>query len=280
MQPARRVYSAPFDFRLAMHTAAELVDIGANLTHESFANDLSEVLNAARNEGVAHLVVTGASPRASEEALTIARARQLVCTAGVHPHHAEETTADVITRFGELLAEPEVRAVGETGLDYFRDLSPRAQQIQSFEAHIELAIEHGLPMFLHERDAYPDFADVIRPYRDQLDKVVVHCFTGSAEALYAYLDLDCHIGLTGWVCDERRGTHLAPLIKDIPEARLMIETDAPYLMPRTIRPKPKSRRNEPKYLPWVCRFIAETLEVPFETVARRTTANAKAFFSL
>jgi len=263
-----------------MNTTAELVDIGANLTHDSFANDLDEVLREAREEGVGHLVVTGATADASDEALAIARARNLVSTAGVHPHHAEETDDDVIRRLDALFAEPEVRAVGETGLDYFRELSPRDEQIRSFEAHIELAIEHGLPMFLHERDAYPDFAEVLKPHRDKLGKLVVHCFTGNADALHTYLDLDCHIGLTGWVCDERRGAHLLPLLSDIPEDRLMIETDSPYLMPRTIRPKPKSRRNEPKYLPWVCRFIAEALDASYEEVAARTTANAKAFFSL
>ena len=259
---------------------AELIDIGANLTHESFANDLDEVLDEARAEGVSALVVTGASATGSEEALRIARQCGLVATAGIHPHHAEETTDDVISRLDALLAAPEVVAVGETGLDYFRDLSPRKQQIASFERHIELAIKHELPMFLHERDAYPDFAEVLRPYRDHLGRLVVHCFTGEGDALRAYLDLDCHIGITGWVCDERRGTHLAPLLKEIPDDRLMIETDSPYLMPRTIRPKPKSRRNEPRYLPWVCRFIADVLGDSYEAVAARTTRNARHFFGL
>ncbi len=257
----------------------ELVDIGVNLTHESFANDLDEVLLQARTEGVADFIVTGASLEGSEAALRIARQHGLSATAGIHPHHAEDTNEAVVQRLDELLAEPEMRAVGETGLDYFRDLSPRDQQRASFEAHIELAIKHGLPMFLHERDAYPDFADVLRPHRDKLGNVVVHCFTGEADALHAYLDLDCHIGITGWVCDERRGTHLIPLLKDIPEDRLMIETDSPYLMPRTIRPKPKSRRNEPRYLPYVCQFIADALDVSYETVAQRTTRNARAFFT-
>lgn len=259
---------------------AELVDIGVNLTHESFSHDLDEVLDNARQAGVADFIVTGASVTGSEEALGIARAQGLSSTAGIHPHHAEEASEAAIARLDQLLEAPEVRAVGETGLDYFRDLSPREIQRASFEAHIDLAIRHGLPMFLHERDAYPDFADVLRPYRDRLGKVVVHCFTGEADALHAYLDLDCHIGITGWVCDERRGTHLAPLLKDIPDNRLMIETDAPYLMPRTIRPKPKSRRNEPRYLPHVCQFIADALDTSFDAIAARTTRNARDFFAL
>jgi TatD DNase family protein len=135
-------------------------------------------------------------------------------------------------------------------------------------------------MFLHERDSYPTFVEVLKPYRDRLKDVVVHCFTGEAEALYAYLDLDCYIGMTGWVCDERRGTHLAPLLKDIPADRLMIESDSPYLMPRNIKPKPSTRRNEPQYLPYVCRFIAETLGESYDDLAARTTTNARRFFDL
>lgn len=258
----------------------ELVDIGANLTHESFAQDLEKVLADARAEGVADLVVTGASLQGSADALRIAREQRLNATAGIHPHHADEADAAAIEQLDALLAEPEMCAVGETGLDYFRDLSPRKAQQASFEAHIELAIKHQLPMFLHERDAHPDFADVIRPYRDKLGKLVVHCFTGDADALHTYLDLDCHIGITGWICDERRGTHLIPLLADIPEDRLMIETDSPYLMPRTIRPKPKTRRNEPRFLPYVCQFIADSLGVSYEAVAQRTTQNAREFFTL
>lgn len=257
-----------------------LIDIGANLTHESFANDLDEVLAEARAVGVETLIVTGASTEGAEAALEIARARQLHSTAGIHPHHAEETDEGAIQRLRALLAEPEVCAVGETGLDYFRDLSPRDVQKASFEAHIELAVESGLPMFLHERDASDDFAEIVRAHRDRLGKLVVHCFTGSGEALHEYIELDCYIGITGWVCDERRGTHLLPLLRDIPTDRLMIETDSPYLMPRTLRPKPKTRRNEPKYLPHIATFIAGQLGIDDAELADRTTRNAREFFGL
>ncbi len=258
-----------------------LIDIGANLTHDSFEHDFDDVLERAFDAGVTQLVVTGASMEGSEQAAELAnRHEALFATAGVHPHHAEETTREAIATLRGFLENDRVKAVGETGLDFFRDFSPRPAQIKSFEQHIELAIETGLPMFLHERDAHPTFAEVLSAYRDELNDLVVHCFTGEKEALYAYLDLDCHIGITGWICDERRGKHLLTLVKDIPTERLMIETDAPYLMPRNIKPKPKTRRNEPHYLTVVCETVAECREATIEAVASQTSANARRFFNL
>lgn len=258
-----------------------LIDIGANLTHESFEADFGAVLDRARDAGVAEMIVTGASHTGSIAAAALAsRHAHLFATAGIHPHHADETTPEVLATLRELLGDSNVVAVGETGLDFFRDFSPRDLQASSFEAHIELAIETGLPMFLHERDAWPRFGEIVSHYRDQLGDLVVHCFTGEREALHHYLDLDCHIGITGWICDERRGTHLHDLVPDIPRDRLMIETDAPYLMPRNIRPRPKTRRNEPANLPAIRDFLATLLEMPAEELARLTTANARRFFRL
>ncbi len=259
----------------------ELIDIGANLTHDSFDHDFDDVLERAAEVGVTRMMVTGASKEGSEQACDIAERHEfLFATAGIHPHHAEETDESTLSLLRDLAAEDKVKAIGETGLDFFRDFSPRPKQIKSFEQHIELAIETGLPMFLHERDAHPTFADVLRNYRDDLSRAVVHCFTGEKGALYAYLDLDCYIGITGWICDERRGEHLKTLVRDIPDNRLMIETDAPYLMPRTIRPKPKTRRNEPMNLPEVCRVVADCREVSYEMLAQQTTENATTFFDL
>ena len=117
-------------------------------------------------------------------------------------------------------------------------------------------------------------------HRDHIGPQVVHCFTGEKAALYSYLDLDCYIGITGWICDERRGEHLLKLVQDIPASRLMIETDAPYLMPRNIRPKPRSRRNEPMYLPVVAEKVAACRGVPTVELATLTTRNARKFFDL
>lgn len=259
-----------------------LVDIGANLAHESFAADLDAVLARARAAGVDRIVVTGSGADSNEQALALARAHPglLYATAGLHPHHASDWNERLAARIAELAREPQLVALGECGLDYFRDLSPRAAQRQAFVAQLALAIAAGKPLFLHQRDAHADFLAILREHRAQLADVVVHCFTDTAEALADYLALDCHIGITGWICDERRGRHLLDAVTTIPLDRLMIETDAPYLLPRTIRPQPKDRRNEPMNLPAVARAIAAARGESFEAVAAATSATARRFFRL
>jgi TatD DNase family protein len=130
------------------------------------------------------------------------------------------------------------------------------------------------------RDAHEDFHAILREVRDRLSDVVVHCFTGSREELRQYLDLDCYIGITGWICDERRGTHMKEYMQDIPADRLMVETDAPYLKPRNLRPRVKSHRNEPRFLPWIVGTLAAVRDVTPEELGAQTTANARRFFHL
>ncbi|MNF76897.1 Tat-linked quality control protein TatD [compost metagenome] len=179
-----------------------------------------------------------------------------------------------------MLKEPNVVAVGECGLDFNRDFSPRPQQEKVLEEHLAMAVELQLPVFLHERDASQRLLEILRDYRDHLPAAVVHCFTGEQKALFSYLDLDLHIGITGWICDERRGTHLHPLVKEIKRGRLMLESDAPYLLPRSLRPKPKNGRNEPAYLTEVLREVALHREETIEELAAHSTATARAFFGL
>ncbi len=259
-----------------------LIDIGANLTHDSFDADRDAVIQAAVAAGVETMVITGSSVDCARQARDLAHQYSAHCfaTAGIHPHHASEFNADAETAIAELLSDPKVVAVGETGLDFFRDFSPRAAQQFSFEQHIKLAIETGMPMFLHQRDAHKTFHPMLREHRDRLNAVVVHCFTDSKDALFDYLDLDCHIGITGWVCDERRGAHLHGLLKEIPANRLMVETDAPYLLPRTLQPKPDTRRNEPRYLAHIVAYMANILTMDASVLAEQTRRNARAFFHL
>jgi TatD DNase family protein len=180
----------------------------------------------------------------------------------------------------QLLQHPRVKAVGECGLDFNRDFSPRPQQEKALEAQLALAVQLQMPVFLHERDASARLLAILKDYRDHLPAAVVHCFTGERQALFAYLDMDLHIGITGWICDERRGTHLHPLMSSIPGTRLMLESDAPYLLPRSLRPKPKSGRNEPAFLPEVLREVALHRGESLEQTAAQTTACARAFFDL
>ena len=262
--------------------AMELIDIGCNLTHDSFDDDRDTVIETAFQAGVVQMVVTGASADGSRAALQIAKQwpGKLFATAGVHPHRASQYDDDTDVLLRELATRDEVVAVGETGLDYFRDFSPRDEQRASFLKQIQIAIDTGLPLFLHQRDAHVDFIAILRESRDQLNEVVVHCFTGSQAELHECLDLACHIGITGWICDERRGTHMKEYMKDIPSNRLMIETDAPYLKPRNLRPKIKSHRNEPRLLPWILGTLAACRHEHPEALAAATTRNAREFFRL
>ena len=260
----------------------ELIDIGCNLTHDSFDHDRKEVIEAAHKAGVVQMIVTGASAKGSVAALEIARnwPGRLFSTAGVHPHRASAYDDDTDILLRELATKDEVVAVGETGLDYFRDFSPRDEQRSAFERQMRIAIDTGMPLFLHQRDAHDDFFALLGQHRDQLNEVVVHCFTGNRAELHEYLDLDCHIGITGWICDERRGTHMKEFMRDIPSNRLMIETDSPYLKPRNLRPKIKSNRNEPRLLPWILGTLAACRNEHPRDLAEATTRNARAFFRL
>ena len=260
----------------------QLVDIGANLTHASFQPDLPSVLSRASAHGVCQMLVTGASAQGSRDAVALAQVHPglLYATAGVHPHHASDYDSDTDDLLRELANLDSVRAVGETGLDYHRDLSPRDAQRFAFEQQLAIAIDCRKPVFLHQRDAHADFMALLKPVRAQLNAVVVHCFTGTREELFDYLDLDCHIGITGWICDERRGQHLREFVHEIPAARLMIETDSPYLLPRNLRPMPSHRRNEPMYLAHICAEIARDRGEDVMRTATASTATARAFFGL
>jgi len=258
------------------------IDIGANLTNTAFAEDLESVLKQASAVGVQQIVVTGTSVEESRAALALAHAypHQLIATAGVHPHDARHWDAQCAAMLKTLMTDSKVRAAGETGLDFNRDFSPRPVQERVFEAQLELAGESGLPVFVHEREASTRVASILRSHRDSLADAVVHCFTGDRDALRAYLDLDLYIGITGWVCDERRGLSLQQCIGDIPDNRLMLETDAPYLLPRTLRPRPKRSRNVPANLPHLGQRVADLRQQSLQHVARITRHNAQRFFRL
>ena len=265
-----------------METLADLVDIGANLGHESFGPDRAAVIARAQAAGVAQILVTGASRDGSRDALEIASAQpgRLFATAGVHPHHALEVTAEAESELRELHRDPVVVAVGECGLDYYRDIAPRHAQRRAFERQLGLAVECGKPLFLHQRDAHADFMDVMRGFEGRLGAVVVHCFTGTGPEMHDYLAAGWHVGITGWLCDERRGAHLRELVREIPTDRLLVETDAPYLLPRNLRPMPSHRRNEPLYLPHIVEELARDRGETVEVTAAATAATAAAFFRL
>ncbi|MEN8132019.1 MAG: TatD family hydrolase [Pseudomonadota bacterium] len=261
---------------------AELIDICFNFTHSAFRDDEQEVLDRAIEAGVIRLMVTGSSASESRYCIELAERypQTLYATAGVHPHLSKDWGAQTLEQLREMAGHERVKAIGEAGLDYNRNYSPPDAQRFAFERQIELACELEMPLFLHERDAHEDFVSILDPYRKELSNVVVHCFTGTGEQLDAYLNMDLHIGITGWICDERRGQHLQELVKRIPLNRLMLETDAPYLVPRDINPPPKGRRNEPAYLPHVLNTVARCVGLDAASVAASTTSTARRFYHL
>jgi TatD DNase family protein len=260
----------------------DLIDIGANLTHESFAADLDEVMTRALQAGVHRQIVTGADLPSSRQAATLAAKHpaQLRSTAGVHPHHAENFSPGDRHELLELLERPAVVAAGECGLDYFRNISQPEAQRRAFVAQLEIAAAGHKPVFLHQRDSHADFLAILKEHIGALQGGVAHCFTGGPAELEDYLALGLFIGVTGWVCDERRGSSLREAVPRIPHDRLLLETDAPYLLPRDLNPKPKSRRNEPALLPHVAQIVAQLRGESLETVAAMTTRNAETLFRL
>lgn len=264
-----------------MNNDLTLTDIGANLAHDSFDHDRDEVIERARRAGVDTLLLTGSSLDSSRKVIELAgQHNNLFATAGIHPHEAQHANKEILQQIATLCNDNCVVAVGETGLDFNRDFSPRPEQERVFGAHLEMAADNGKPVFLHQRDAHERFLPMLREYRDALSGGVVHCFTDRKEALFAYLDLNMYIGVTGWICDERRGRELLELVPHIPAERLLLETDAPYLLPRSLRPRPSGRRNEPAFLTEVLRVVAEARQVTPEELARQTSANATRLFRL
>ncbi|MDR0455587.1 MAG: TatD family hydrolase [Treponema sp.] len=268
-----------------------LVDIGVNLMSPAFDRDRDAVLAGAQAAGVKTLIITGSSIAGSAAALAFAQTHpNCKATVGIHPHHAKDWDAAAKVQLQEMVSpEPSATpmaalsaAIGECGLDYNRNFSPPQAQRKCFEDQLALAAQLKKPVFLHERDAFEDFLTILKQYRAHLPGAVVHCFTGGMAELEAWLALDCYIGITGWICDERRGAHLIPLLQHIPAERLLLETDAPYLLPRNMPRsiKGKSGRNEPCFLPHIAAFIAEILGKTAEQLAAETSANAARLFNL
>ncbi|MGE0189382.1 MAG: TatD family hydrolase [Steroidobacteraceae bacterium] len=258
-----------------------MIDIGLNLTHDSFDHDRSELLARATAVGVNHMLITGSDLAHSHAAWQLAKhdPQRLRATAGVHPHHAKDLLETQLSTLRELLIEPLVVAVGESGLDYCRNFSTPEQQEQAFRWQLQLAVETGKPVFLHQRDAHETFVSILNDYLPRISGGVAHCFTGTPEQARCYVEMGLYIGITGWICDERRGQSLRAAVREIPLNRLLIETDAPYLIPRDLKPKPKSHRNEPMYLPAVLQRLAACRDESVELLAEATTTNAQRLFA-
>lgn len=257
-----------------------MIDICCNLTHPALNSQLTDILERARQAGVRTMIIPGSDVEDSAAALKLVTqyTNSLWACVGVHPHHATQWDDSSYDTLKRLATNFKVLAIGETGLDYYRNLStPKTQQFV-FEKQIELAIDTGLPLFMHQRDAHEDFINILRPYRKHITNAVVHCFTGNRTMLEDYLDIDLYIGITGWICDERRAKDLRNAITAIPEHRLMLETDAPYLIPRSLGKRFYSKPNEPSFLPHIALHIAQRRNVEINDLISQTVNNSCNFY--
>jgi len=260
---------------------AGFTDIACNFTHPSFSENLDKVIQDAETVNVKKFVLLCASLKDLEPIRLIQEISKskFFITSGIHPHHASEIEDLTEALLLQKLKLNNPNAIGETGLDYFRNISSPEAQKRSFEMHISIANELGLPLYLHQRDAHDDFIKILKNHVSPLPNFIVHCFTGTQAHLDDYLDLGGSIGLTGWICDARRNQDLRESIKSIPLERLMIETDCPYLMPRNLPSKPKNNINEPKNLPHIAKEISELMEIDVDKLMQATSKNAANFFS-
>jgi TatD DNase family protein len=259
-----------------------MIDVGVNLTNARFDKDRDEIIMRAKSKGVSAMLVTGTNISESQKAFLLSSQYPdyLYSTAGVHPHDADNVSVAYLDEIRMLAEHNSVKAIGECGLDFNRNFSAPKQQEKVFSEQICLAAELKLPLFLHQREAFSAWFQLLSPYLTSVPAMVSHCFTGNADELDQCLSAGMYIGITGWVCDERRGKSLQALIPSIPLNRLMIETDAPYLTPRTIRPKPKSGRNEPSYLPYVIDKLAELYQCNIEDIINASSENTRKVFSI
>ncbi|WP_020408494.1 TatD family hydrolase [Hahella ganghwensis] len=267
-----------------------MIDIGVNLSSKLLQNKqglseieaLEQLVATSRTNGMTALVAIGTNLKQSLKAVEFARLHPdfIYATAGVHPHDAKDLDEAGKKGLASLIEAPEVVAVGEMGLDFNRNFSPPLIQEDVFSFQLELNKGQRKPLYLHERDAIDRQLDILEAHRQHFESGVVHCFTGNKDSLRRYLDFGLYIGITGWVCDERRGNDLVEAIPYLPLDRLLVETDSPYLLPRTLRPKPKNGRNQPWYVKEVIQKIAEIKQMDILEVENITSRNARELFTV
>ena len=257
-----------------------LFDIGVNLNSGQYNNRVDEILARAHEHGVSELIAIAsdvAESKALDEYPDFENV-QVWTTAGVHPHQAKTFDATTIEKLKSCYENKRCIAIGECGLDYNRMYSPKDDQRRAFIDQIELANSLKAPLYLHQRDAHDDFMEILK--RREGLAGVVHCFTDGPEVLRDYLDMGLYVGITGWVCDERRGQSLRDALQLIPLDRLLLETDAPYLKPRNYKGPMKLKSNEPCLLPHIAAYVADQLKLSVEKLTKQTRENTYRLFGL
>ena len=259
----------------------EIADIACNFTSDRFNNDLDEVIDRAIANNITKFGLICSQLSDLDKLLEIYNqySKDMFFTIGVHPHHANEINDEYLKNLKKAINNNNPHAIGETGLDFFRNLSTYEEQVYAFEEQIKIAIDTNKPLFLHQRDSHDGFIKILRKYSSDIGKAVVHCFTGTQEQLDDYLELDCFIGVTGWICDEKRNVELRKTIKNIPLSKLMVETDCPYLIPKDLPDKPKNNRNEPSNLNHIVLEISSLIDIDEDILRKETFKNTINFFN-
>ena len=251
-----------------------IIDTHCHLEMKHFDKDRGEVIKRARNAGVKRMITVGTNLSDGEKVIQIAKANpDVFCAVGIHPHDSLEADEAGIAQLRELLKKPKVLALGEIGLDYFKNYAPRDTQVKAFEAQLDLAIELGMPLIIHDRDAHVEILEILKkksraPYRG-----VFHCFSGGIKTAREVLDLGFYISFTG-TTTYKNETKSHEVLAMAPKERVMVETDCPYLAPVPFRGK----RNEPSYVTYVGEKLAEIWGITPKQVARITTENAYRLF--
>lgn len=269
------------------------IDAGVNLLDPRFT--LNDVLARSEQANVKHLLVIASTIEESERARVLCSEQQskllknslggeqiaqveLACTAGIHPHYADKATNQSWAKLSTIIADKHISAIGECGLDFNRNFSSQANQLYAFEKQLSIAAENNMGVYLHERDAFEAQMTLLEQYAPSLKFMVTHCFTGNKEQLDAYVSLGCYVGITGWLCDEKRGQLLQQAVKSLPLSRLLLETDSPYLFPKTLRPR--KSKNEPCYLPYIAETLSKLINIDLSVIEDHAFNNAlNLFFS-
>jgi TatD DNase family protein len=259
--------------RAASFVSAMYFDSHCHLTDSRFLDEATAVLDRARAAGVTELVTVASDEEDAVRAIRLARELGVHATAGIHPHSAGTRPAGAFAKVRDLVTDPRVVAVGETGLDYYYDNSPRAAQRQSFARHLELAAETGLPVVVHSRDADDDTGAMVREAATAVTGVL-HCFAGGRSLFETGVEAGWYISFSGLITFPSYDTR--DLVAATPADRILVETDAPYLAPVPHR----GRRNEPAWVVDVARAAAELRGEALEDLAARTAANARVFYGL
>ena len=256
--------------------SASLFDAHCHLEDERFTGEVEAVLARMAQAGVARCILAGSDLPSSEQIVRLAETHANVYgVVGVHPHEAKTFGADTLARLAEMLQKPRIVGVGEIGLDFHYNFSPREAQREALSRQLAFAREQGVPAVFHVREAHGEILDMFRARRADLPSGVLHCFTGSVESAREYLDMGFYISFSGSVTF-KNAHHLQEVARYVPSDRLMVETDSPYLAPVPMR----GQRNEPAYVRYVAEKVAELRGMDPETLIAQATANTERLYGI